>query len=120
MEYDYLVHETQDVLDYIDENISLKDWNGRRDELEERLNDELWAEDSVTGNGSGSYTFSNFDAEENICHNMDLLQEAYGEFCPDKPVSEFLEEGAEAADVTIRCYLLREAISDALDKIGLE
>lgn len=28
--------------------------------------DELWIDDSVTGNGSGSYTFNSYKAEENV------------------------------------------------------
>ena len=85
------------------------------DELYEYLNDTLWAEDSVTGNGSGSYTFNTWQAEENLCHNTDLLGEALQEFGCD---SSYLEKGAEACDVTIRCYLLGGAISEVLE--GLE
>lgn len=50
-----------------------------RDAWAERLNDDLWADDSVTGNGSGSYTFSTWKAEENLTHNWDLLEEEYPE-----------------------------------------
>ena len=61
--------------------------------------------DSVTGNASGSYTFHAWQAEENICHNFDLLSEAIEEFGGKCDV---LKDGAEACDVTIRCYLLSE------------
>lgn len=30
----------------------------------------------VTGNGSGSYTCDAYEAEENLCHNLDLLKDA--------------------------------------------
>ena len=91
-----------DVLDYINDNINYSDYEDL-DELSEYLNDTLFCEDSVTGNASGSYTFNAYEAEENLCHNMDLLQEALEEFgCG----IEYLEKGAEACDVTIRCYLL--------------
>ena len=33
---------------------------------------------------------------------------------------EYLEKGAEACDVTIRCYLLSGAISEVIDELGLE
>lgn len=84
-----------------------------REALEEALNDELWTDDSVTGNGSGSYTFSTWTAEEYVCHNLDLLAEAIEEFggCMD-----VLKDGAEACDVTIRCYLLPRMISRVLDE----
>ena len=86
-----------------------------RDELEERLHDDLWVDDSVTGNGSGSYTFNRYEAEQNLVGNFDLLGEALAEFGCDG--SYILEKGAEACDVTIRCYLLPQAISEALDDL---
>lgn len=85
-----------------------------RSEFESELYDELFICDSVTGNASGSYTFNAWQAEENICHNMELLEEACNEFCED--LGELVKRGAEICDVTIRCYLLGSAISDVLDE----
>lgn len=113
--YDYLENVKEDVRSYIEENINLKDYT--QEELEEKLNEDLWTEDSVTGNASGSYTFSTYEAEENLCHNMDLLQEALQEFgCG----VDYLEKGAEACDVTIRCYLLGRAIGEVLEEYNEE
>ena len=109
--YNYLENVKEDVRNYIKENINLKDYT--QEELEEKLNDDLFVEDSVTGNASGSYTFSTYEAEENLCHNMDLLQEALENFgCG----IDYLEKGAEACDVTIRCYLLGRAIAEVLEE----
>lgn len=114
--YDYREAVKNDVLYYIKEEIDLEEWE-TREELEEYLNDLLWCEDNVTGNGSGSYTFSSYEAEENICHNFDLLGEALLEFgCGPEYL---MKEGAEAADVIIRCYLLGECISYVLDMMGV-
>lgn len=111
--YNYFEAVAEDVRNYINEEINLSEWEDK-EELEEWLRDELWASDRVTGNGSGSYTFNTWEAEENLCHNMDLLQEALTEFgCG----LEYLERGAEACDVTIRCYLLSQAISVVLDEV---
>ena len=114
MKYDYRDEMKKDVRRYVKEEITLSDWDSRGD-LEEHLNDVLWTEDSVTGNGSGSYTFSTWQAEENLCHNWDLLAEAICEFGLDKDY--LLERGAEAADVLIRCYLLGGVISEVLDEL---
>ena len=114
MAYDYNEAIREDVREYIKNEIDLEEWQGNRDGLEEKLNDELWTVDSVTGNGSGSYTFNTYEAEENICHNLDLLEEACEEFGGSMDV---LKDGAEACDVTIRCYLLGGAISDVLDEL---
>lgn len=112
--YDYMAAVCEDVRAYIEENeITVTGEN--REEVEERLNEDLFCEDSVTGNASGSYTFNTWQAEENLCHNMDLLAEACKEFGSD--AVKLLEKGAEACDVTIRCYLLGQAISAVLDDV---
>ena len=113
MIYDYLEAEKEDVLDYIKENIDFSSFEDI-EELEEELNEELWSEDSVTGNASGSYTYNRYLAEEHIAHNWGLLGEALEAFgCDENPI----EKGAEWCDVTIRCYLLSSAISEALKEI---
>lgn len=116
--YNYLEAVTSDVLDYIKEEINLDEWKGNREGLEEKLNDELWTVDSVTGNASGSYTFNTWEAEENLAHNWDLLAEALDEFGQDG--TDVLRQGAEAMDVTIRCYLLGQAIAEVLDELEEE
>lgn len=112
--YDYNEAVRDDVREYINDEINLDEWRGNRDGLEEQLNADLWTVDGVTGNGSGSYTFNTYKAEEYICHNLDLLAEAVEEFGGNMDV---LKDGAEACDVTIRCYLLAGAIADVLDEL---
>lgn len=113
--YDYVEAVRDSVNDWIDEHqdyIAEEADINDRDGVEQFLNDYLWAEDSVTGNGSGSYTFNSWKAEENLCHNHDLIQEVVTEFGVD-----LNNISAEALDVSIRCYLLGDAISDALDEV---
>lgn len=116
--YNYLEAVTDDVREYIRDEIDLSEWKGDRDGLEEKLNDDLWTADSVTGNASGSYYFNAWRAEEALSHNWDLLAEALREFGQDG--TDVLEQGAEAMDVTIRCYLLGQAIAEALDELEEE
>lgn len=118
--YNYLENVKADVKEWIEYNMDLEHdiESGQfedREAIESYLNDTLWTEDSITGNGSGSYTFNTYEAEEYICHNLDLLAEACEEFGAD--AGEVLKKGAENADVTIRCYLLGQAIAEALDEI---
>ena len=115
--YNYLENVTADAKQAILENLKYWDFSDR-DELEEKANDELWIDDSVTGNASGSYTFSTWQAEENLCHNMDELEDACDEFGQD--IGEAVKQGAEYCDVTIRCYLLSQAISAAIDELEEE
>ncbi len=123
--YDYLSAVKENVKQWINDNdewrANYADDNGtwlrddNRDDIEEDLNDHLFIEDSVTGNASGSYTFSTWQAEENLCHNLDLLGEALTEFGCDP--NYITEKGAEACDVTIRCYLLGQAINEVLNEM---
>lgn len=115
--YDYHSAVREDVKNYIIEN-DIKVTTSNRDELADRLQDDLWCNDSVTGNGSGSYTFNTWIAEENLCHNLDLLAECCEEFGDD--MGEVINRGVETADVCIRCYLLAGAISDILDELEEE
>lgn len=114
--YDYLEAIKEDVLNYINEN-NIVVTPENRDEVEQDLNDTLFAYDGVTGNASGFYTFNSWEAEENLCHNWDLLSEALTEFGYDM---SYLERGAGECDVTIRCYLLGQAISEVLDEVETE
>lgn len=116
--YDYEYAVQNDVRQYIEDEVNRADWDDNRDGLEEELNDTLFTHDSVTGNGSGSYTFNAWTAEEYVCHNLDLLGEALSEFgCGPEYL---MEHGAEEADVTIRCYLLPQCIASILDDLEAE
>lgn len=118
MRYDYLEAIKEDVYDYINDEIDLSEWTNRRDGLEEQLNDDLFVEDRITGNASGTYTFDTYEAEENVSHNWELLEEALEEF--GQPDINIIEKGAEWCDVTIRCYLLSQAIAEVLDDLELD
>lgn len=112
--YDYRENVVEDVLNYINENeIEITPENVS--EVAEELNDTLWVADSVTGNASGSYTFNRWQAEEYLCHNLDLLAEACRAF--DYSTYEQIANGAESCDILIRCYLLSSAIDTALSRI---
>ena len=124
MEYNYLEAMHEDIRDYIDENrdeilyrVGCMDGDDPEncvDDIAEYLNDILWMDDSVTGNASGSYWFNSWKAEEALCHNLDELEDACNEFGCD--MGEIIKQGAETADVTIRCYLLGRAISEVLEE----
>ena len=115
-EYDYREAMRDDVRQWIEDNDNWipEDARNDKEEFEQWLYDTLWTSDSVTGNGSGSYTFSTYDAEEYICHNLDLLAEAVESLGGDMDV---LKGGAEACDVTIRCYLLGEIVGEITEEL---
>ena len=117
--YDYYAAMRQDVRNAIDEGYSLDEWRGRRDELEQKLNEDLWIDDGVTGNASGSYYCNSYKAMQAVMDNMELLQEALDEFGADYADigRRFVAGDWEYFDVSIRCYLLSSVVADVLDDI---
>lgn len=115
--YNYENEVRNDVIEYGNEWLSYNNetvTEDNIDEIRDRLYEDMWISDSVTGNGSGSYTFNRWVAEENLCHNMDLFIEASEEFGSD--MARLIEEGAEVMDVTIRCYLFPRFLDEFLDE----
>ena len=116
--YQYLLNETEDVINYLEEHYSRKSLSVKikenRDTFCAHLEDKLFTEDSVTGNGSGSYTFDQIKAEQNLVSNWELLREAISAL---STAFDPLTAGPEACDILIRCYLLPEAIDLALQKL---
>lgn len=122
MKYNYCESIKNDVLEYIKENYTTQEQIenlDNRDEWQEKLNDDLWIVDSVTGNASGSYTFNRYIAREYVVEWLDVLKDALSEFGvePQTIANNFLNEEWEYFDVTIRCYLLGGAIIHALDEL---
>lgn len=119
-QYNYLEAVIEDVKQYIEDEIDLTEWRGNRDGLEEKLNDDLFVNDSVTGNASGSYYCNTWKAEEALAHNLELIEEVAEEWGIEPTISAGYEHGAEWWDVTIRCYYLGQAIGEVLDELEEE
>jgi len=122
--YNYLENITANVGDKIAEYYSpdeIKEALKDRDAFAETLYDELWCDDDVTGNGSGSYTYSRDTAKGYVEDNFKVLVEALEEFDQLKELGYKLRDGEwEWLDVTIRCYLLYQAVDKALDELEEE
>ena len=106
-----------DVLeDYLDEEELLNLVQGKlsKEELVEKLVDDLFIDDHVTGNGSGSYFMNRSKAEDRLAHEWEFIGDVMEEgFLGPKT----LAQGAEAVDVALRCFVLPEAIDSALDEL---
>lgn len=117
--YNYHEHLINDIEDFLNDNYDSSTLSNKLhtqfDKLHDELYDEMFIADSVTGNGSGSYTFSTLDAEKNLVGNWGLLQEASEEL---EPQYNLIEKGPEACDILIRCYLLSEAIDIVLKELS--
>jgi hypothetical protein len=107
-------------MEFIKNEVNLQDYDNE-DDFIEYLNDTLWTDDSVTGNGSGSYTFNRYKAKEYVVDNMELVAEMADEFGVDNKTlgEKFRDEDWEYFDVSIRCYLLYQAITEAIEKMNI-
>lgn len=108
MKYNYYEAMKNDINDYVSDML---DYFTRDctdvNEVRDNIYDALWTVDRVTGNASGSYTFCRQTAKEHVLDNVELLKEAYEEFCcKDQFIDDFFGENWEKMDVTIRCYIL--------------
>lgn len=122
-EYNYREAVLQDVLEAISEHYTqeeIADKMERPDDFADELEAELWMDDSVTGNASGSYTCNAWEAEEYLAHNWELMEETAEMFDGEARFSTGYKYGPEYWDVSIRCYLLPEAIQKALEELREE
>lgn len=122
--YNYLEEMKRAIREDLEDNYGHHDSlinaivNDEWDELEGTLNEDYWIDDAVTGNASGSFTFNRWTAKEYVLDNIDLAREAFTEFCEDpaRVADYFLNEEWETIDVIIRCYLLGQAVAEALEE----
>ena len=97
---DYIEQVEQDAREYLAEEAAYIDHDP------ESAIDTLWAVDSVTGNGSGSYTFNAYQAAENaaeLVFDDDFISEVEG---MGDSVGELFNRAPEAVDVTARVLAL--------------
>lgn len=121
MKYNYLESMKEDIKNYIEENKENESYNwDNLEEVKELLYDDLWIDDSVTGNASGSYYCNSYKARESLAGNEDLLVEALEEFGNDAESYKRSLTDPEFADVSIRCYLLSQAIDEVLKEMTEE
>lgn len=121
MMYNYSEAIKDDIRTYLDNDF---DWSRvtedelDADDLKELLDEELWTEDSITGNGSGSYTFNRYTAKEYVMDNEEVLGEMICDFgiTTEDVGYHFINNDWEWFDVSIRCYLLRGCIDEVVDE----
>lgn len=102
---DYIAQTLEDGKKFIDENYK------RYTDFQE-LFDDLQLDDSVTGNMSGSYTFSSYKAKENVA---DVIwdDDFNDELCETGAnLSEIIKHGPEEVDVWARCLAVNRNYSE--------
>ena len=118
--YSYKEVVRSDVREWIENNKEQIEGLDRHDAYE-IIYDSCWVDDSVTGNASGSYTFSRWEARQNFFNDEDseeyIDQMIEDGFTTRESVGRAVQESQwELLDVSIRCWLLCDAVSDVLDE----
>lgn len=110
--YDYRQAMKDDITDYILNNYDLSDYE-TYDEALDAIEDDLWVEDCITGNGGMFY-----DTEEKclqyVGNNLKLLFEAADAY--EWSIDQIKDKNnpAQHCDCLIRCYLLGECLNKVL------
>ena len=116
--YNYKEEMIKDIKQYILNNNWVEN-NFEEDyySMLDKLYDELWDKDEITGNGTMYYASEVKCAEYVVC-NIPLYLEAIKEF--GIPMTDFdhsQEHSAQHMDATIRCYLLRDCLEEACEQM---
>ena len=112
--YSYRKAVKEDVREWIEDNNAELDYD--------TIYEGCWIDDSVTGNGSGSYTFNRNGARTNFFRDLDSEDYIYNMceegFTTTEEVGKHIVNGDwEWIDVIIRCYLLGEVVQDVIDEM---
>lgn len=107
---DYYQQVKNDAIAAIDEQFDYGYWDG--DTQWDVVYDNLFVDDAVTGNGSGSYFFNAAKAREAVADAIwdESILDALSEIGVDGDrISQYLRDNdAESLDVCIRCAMLGE------------
>lgn len=112
--YNYEEAVKRDVKDYIFNENLYPHTSYEAEQLTELLGDELWAVDTITGNGGDFYADSE-TCRDMLRGNEELYAEAARELGCENLNDYCLNP--QAADCTVRCYLLGTAVYKAVNEL---
>lgn len=119
--YSYKDVVRSDVREWIDDHKEVLQDVDRHDVFDVVYN-ACWIDDNVTGNASGSYTFSRYEARKNFFNDEDseeyidqMIEDGFT--CRESVGKAVQESNLELLDVLIRCWLLCDAVTEVLDEM---
>lgn len=111
---DYYQQVKNDAIAAIDEQFDYGYWDG--DTEWDVVYDNLFVDDGVTGNGSGSYFFNAAKAREAVADAIwdeKILSALYNIGVDGDIIAQYLRDNdAESLDVCIRCTMLSEVYGE--------
>ena len=119
--YDYRKVITDEIIDWLVNQTDLMEEDKTAlydDDISNWIYDEVFSEDSITGNGHYGYAREE-QCREYVASNLELYFEAAREL-DSFPIGETAwtsRNPGQHMDATIRCYLLGECIENALEEL---
>ena len=114
---DYYQQVKNDAIDAIDEQFDCGYWDGNTEW--DVVYDNIFVDDAVTGNGSGSYFFNAAKAREAVADAIwdEKILNALSEIgiSGDRIAQYLRDNDAESLDVCIRCAMLGEVYGEIED-----
>lgn len=110
-EYNYEKNMKQDIIELVDSY----GWPETGEEFYNMCEDELWADDSITGNGGGYYDNS-VNCAEYISRNLPLAIEAMNDFGVETKNLPRDDRIYQHLDSLIRCYLFEGVVADIMNE----
>lgn len=119
----YFEQMKEDIETYLEDNFGEYDLTLDQEDLYEKLYEDLWVEDDVTGNGTKDFGYTGGSqelAQSHVGEGLHHLREAIQDFDCEKQALDWLLEGDWIClDATIRCYLLGQVLTEVLKEKGL-
>ena len=123
--YDYRRAITDDIKDWIvnETDIIENGYTSNNEEIYDWIYDEVFDNDSITGNGAYYYNTEE-KCSEYLSGNFDLLYDAIHAFCVDDEINILINHYEDKSlaryfDCTIRCYLLMDCIYTAMQELNI-
>ena len=116
MKYNYLTALEEDIMDWCNyEHFHFSDYEDI-EEAHEYLHDELWEDNSITGNG-GDWYASTEQCEEYLCGNWNLVIQAIDNFYIDNAIIDDFEKYKKNFPQFLDCLVRLDLLDVAIENI---
>lgn len=119
--YDYYKAVTNDIKEWLKNYSDIPEEELNDRDVADRVYDEVFSEDSVTGNGPYGYATEE-QCSEYLSNNFYLIYEAMRDYCLDDD-NDFISHHYEMKDLArffdcvIRCYILPQCVEKAINEL---
>lgn len=115
--YNYKKVLKKDIYNNVLLDIDIKDYDDI-ESLKEYVKEASFVDCMVTGNEVDGYTANECEAEEYLCHNLDIFKKAAIEF--DENLDILFRKDVIYWDMLVRCYLVNDVVEEIFENKTLK